>query len=432
MLSSKINILLIGEGGREAALAWKIAQSPMLGKLFIAKGNGGTSKYGTNIEIDSSDIDSLIEFAKERSIDLTVVGPEAPLVAGIVDRFNDESLKIFGPSKLAAQLEGSKVFMKTILEKRSIPTAKYKVAERVEEGISFLELFDNKVVIKADGLCQGKGVIVPNNKEEAILAIKSMLTDKKFGAASNRIIIEEALQGEEVSILAFCDGADILMMPSAQDHKRIFDNDQGPNTGGMGAYSPAPIVTKNMEAAIEKNIITKTVEALLDAGISYKGILYVGLMITDDGIKVLEYNCRFGDPECQAIMVRLESDIIPILLATVDGQLKSSKIQWSDDSSVTVVVSSAGYPGGYETGKLISGIENYNNRPNINLFVAGANEDKTGNLVTTGGRVLSLTAVGPTIKDAIATVYKEIDSLRFDGAFYRKDIGWRALNQKKL
>ena len=423
-----MKVLIIGGGGREHALAWKIAQSDDVTEIFCAPGNAGTEAVATNVAISADDIDSLLKFAKEKNIDLTVVGPEAPLAEGIVDVFSEAGLLTFGPSKNAARLEGSKAFMKDILIKAGVPTARYEVHTNKEKAISALDRFDESVVIKADGLAAGKGVIVATSKDEAKAAITSMLDDKKFGEAGATVVIEETLVGEEASILAFCDGQRVLMMPASQDHKRIGEKDTGPNTGGMGAYSPAPVVTDEIADWIEKEVMQKTVDTMKAEGAPYSGVLYAGLMITDDGPKVLEFNCRFGDPECQPIMARMKSDIVPVLKACAKGDLSGVTIDWSDSAAVCVVMAAAGYPGPYEKGKLIEGIADADAIKNVNVFHAGTTRDEEG-VKTAGGRVLGVTATAPTVKTAIMEAYEGVYKIKWEGAYYRYDIGKKALNR---
>ncbi len=416
---------MVGSGGRESALVWKIGQSDMVGELYCAPGNAGTNN---NVAIAAEDIDGLVAFAKDKKIGLTVVGPEAPLAAGIVDRFEAEGLVAFGPSMKSARLEASKAFMKDILVKAGVPTARYEVHDDRDKAVLALEKFGERVVVKADGLAAGKGVVVATSRAEAVEAIDSMLVQNTFGAAGSNIILEETLDGEEASILAFCDGNDVMMMPSSQDHKRIGENDTGPNTGGMGAYSPAPVVTEEMSAWIFDNVMRKTLETMRAEGAPYRGILYAGLMITEDGPKVLEFNCRFGDPECQPILMRLESDIVPILLACAKGELKGVASEWREEAAVCVVMASEGYPGSYEKGKVITGIESAEELASVKVFHAGTALGDNG-VVTTGGRVLGVTATGATVADAIEKAYSGVAKIEWDGAYYRKDIGRKAIDR---
>lgn len=421
-----MRILIIGSGGREHALAWKISQSPLLTELFCAPGNAGTAECGKNVPIDASDILGLKEFAQDNKIDLTIVGPEVPLVAGIVDKFEAEGLKIFGPNKAAAQLEGSKIFAKNLLQKNFIPTAEGISYDNPEEAIKFISRIGPPIVIKADGLAAGKGVIIAKTHEEAETAVNSILVKKEFGKAGNRILVEECLNGPEASILAFVDGETIVPLPSSQDHKRVFDGDKGLNTGGMGAYSPAPIITEELYKKIEENILRKTIQGLKDMGITYKGVLYCGLMLTATGPMVLEFNCRFGDPETQAIIPRMKSDLLEVLLAVVDGKLSSVKIEWDKRASVCVVLAAGGYPGEYQKGLEIKGLKEAKEKKDSIILHAGTkNEgDKT---VTSGGRVLGVVGLGNSIKEAIKKSYDTIPLINFDKMHYRKDIGAKAL-----
>ncbi|VAX25780.1 Phosphoribosylamine--glycine ligase [hydrothermal vent metagenome] len=423
------NILVIGGGGREHALVWKIAQSPLVDRIYCAPGNGGTASTAENVDINVEDIKELIRFAKDNRIDLTVVGPEGPLTLGIVDSFSEAGLKIFGPSKEAAILEGSKAFMKELLTRAGAPTARYEIHDDHYKAEQALERFDERVVIKADGLAAGKGVIICHNRDEARHAINHLMLDRYFGHAGDKVIIEETLEGEEASILAFCDGEELIMMPSSQDHKRIGDGDTGPNTGGMGAYSPAPVITPDIEKWIEENVMRKVLKTMADDGRAYKGILYAGIMITKNGPYVLEFNCRFGDPECQPILMRMDSDIVPILHACVDGNLRGATLDWSADSAVCVVMSAKGYPGSYENGLAIRGIGKANERDNVYVFHAGTRIDERGKVITSGGRVLGVTARAPKIGDAIETAYSAIGEIYWHHAYYRKDIGKKALNR---
>lgn len=422
-----LNILVIGGGGREHALAWKIRQSPLVNKIFIAPGNAGTNGVAQNVAIAADDVGSLLDFAKENKIGLTVVGPEAALAKGVVDTFESAGLLIAGPSKKAALIEGSKVFMKGILDKAGIPTARYEVHTNKDSALSALARFGERVVIKADGLAAGKGVIVAGSREEAVDAIGRMLVKREFGEAGAKIILEETLDGEEASILAFCDGYNVIMMPSSQDHKRIGDGDTGPNTGGMGAYSPAPVVTREMERWVEKNIMKTALKAMADDGRPYKGILYAGLMVTKDGPKVLEFNARFGDPECQPLLMRMKSDIVPVLMGVARGDISDIRVEWSDDPAVCVVMASRGYPGDHTKGAPINGLDRAGAMNGVAVFHAGTAKTPSGQIVANGGRVLGVTAKGATIAGAIELAYRAVSQISFDGAYYRKDIGGRAL-----
>lgn len=422
-----MKILVIGSGGREHALTWAVSRSKKVSKIYCAPGNAGTSELAENIDIKASDINGLLKFAQENKIGLTVVGPEDPLVAGIVDLFNAAGLKAFGPVKAGAQLEGSKAFTKNILAKNGIPTAAYGEFKTSTLAIKYiLKMNKYPVVIKADGLAAGKGVIIAKSEAEAIAAVDDIMEKKAFGAAGDRLVVEEFLEGEEASILALTDGKTIMPLPAAQDHKRIFDNDEGLNTGGMGAYAPTPLITPELLAEIEAAILYPTLRALKKEGIVYKGVLYAGLMITQNGPKVIEYNARFGDPETQAVMPLIKSDIADIFMACVDGTLGKIKLETENGACINVVLASKGYPAAYEKGKEIKGLEFFKGKDGLMVFHAGTKKEN-GKVVSAGGRVLNVTAVDKDIKSAIAKVYKDIDRVSFDGVYYRKDIGRRAL-----
>ena len=428
-----MKILIIGNGGREHALVWKISKSPLVKKVYCAPGNAGTSDVAENVNIESTDIKGLIEFAIKNSIDLTVVGPELPLTLGIVDEFEKRGLKIFGPSKEAAEIEGSKVFAKYIMKKYKIPTAKYESFNSQKDAKDYILSLQpsafsfQPVVIKADGLAAGKGVIICNTIEEAVKAIDSIMVEKLFGSAGNKVIIEEYLKGEEASFMVFSDGEDILPIASAQDHKQIYDGDRGPNTGGMGAYSPAPVITEKISREILDTIIKPLISGMKKEGKTYKGILYAGLMIVNGKPFVLEFNCRFGDPETQPILVRMESDIVSIMMSVVEGRLKGKEIQWRNEPSVCVVMVAGGYPDKYEKGKEIGGLDETKNIENLWVFHAGTS--KIGNkVVTNGGRVLGVTSLGTNFEDAIDRAYKGVSLIKWDGAYFRRDIGRKALS----
>lgn len=420
-----MEILLIGNGGREHALAWKLSRGKLIKKLFIAPGNPGTAQHGENIAISAEDIEGLKAFALKERIDLTVVGPETPLTAGITDIFEAAGLKVFGPSKAASELEASKVFAKEFMQRHGIPSASFKKFDNIDLAAAYVKTIKPPYVVKADGLAAGKGVIICKSKEEAYSAIELIMVKKAFGKSGSRIIIEEFLEGEEASFLALTDGKTVLPLAPAQDHKAIGDNDEGPNTGGMGAYSPTPVVTPEIQKAVMDTIMLPTVRAMETEGRPYKGLLYAGLMISGGKAKVLEFNCRFGDPETQPIMMRLESDLSELLLAAVEGRLKDVKPVWSDKPAVCVVMASEGYPGSYKIGKEISGIEDAQ-APDVMVFHAGT-AVKDNRLVTAGGRVLGVTATGTDVKDAIDNAYKAVAKISWDGAYYRKDIGKKAL-----
>ncbi len=420
-----MKILIIGSGGREHTLAWKIAQSPLVNKIYCAPGNAGTKMVAENVPIEADNLKALLKFAKEQKIDLTLVGPEAPLVKGLVDLFEKEGLRVYGPSCAAAQLEGSKIFSKEKMQKYGVPTAAFKVFNNPQEAYDYCCSQSFPLVVKADGLAAGKGVVIAKDLEEVELAIHDMMVKKIFGEAGERILIEECLKGEEASILAFCDGKNVIPMVSSQDHKRIFDNDQGPNTGGMGAYSPAPVVTDEVMRFAEEKVLRPMVAGMAQDGIPYKGILYAGLMLTEKGPQVLEFNCRFGDPETQAVLPRLKSDLVPVLIAGCEGKLNEIELNWNEKATVCVVLASKGYPAAYEKGKQISGLEIARQFENVVIFHAGTKEENN-KILTAGGRVLGVTAFGDTIKDAINLAYQAIEKISFDGMQYRKDIGKKA------
>ena len=420
-----MKILIVGGGGREHALAWKIAQSPKVTALFCAPGNPGTAPIATNIDLQADDLDGLLAFALEQSIDLTVVGPEQPLVLGLADRFQEKGLKVFGPSAKAAQLEGSKAFSKDLMQKYNIPTAEYAAFEDPDEARAYLK-GKGPQVVKADGLAAGKGVFVCANETEGVEAIHQIMDDKIFGESGSRIIIEERLEGQEVSLLAFTDGTTVLPMEAAQDHKAVFDGDTGPNTGGMGAYSPAPIFTPELRQEVIQRIMIPAVNGMREEGIPYQGVLYAGLMITDKGPKTLEFNARFGDPETQPLMMRMESDIVPIMEACVDGDLYLCSLDWQPDAAVCVVMASEGYPGSYEKGRPIRGLEQADALPGVTVFHAGTKQSGD-EVVTSGGRVLGVTALGGNVEQAIEKAYQAVGKIEWQGAQFRKDIGRKAL-----
>lgn len=425
-----MRILLIGGGGREHALAWKLAQSDKVEKIFAAPGNPGIAilKKCSCIDLKLDDLEKVADYAEEESIDLTVVGPEATLVAGIADVFKRRGLPVFGPSKAAAQLEGSKAFSKELMAKYNIPTAFFKICEDMETAKVYVKEKGAPIVVKADGLAAGKGVVVAMTEEEAMEAIEEMMGDHKFGNAGARVVLEEYMEGEEASLLAFTDGKTVVPMLAAQDHKRIFDNDQGPNTGGMGTYAPAPVMTDILRLKATERILKPVVAAMAKEGTPYQGCLYAGLMIKDDVIKVVEFNCRFGDPETQVVLPLLESDLAEIMLACATGTLDQADVAWSDKAAVCVVMASGGYPESYETGKAITGLAEADAQENTVVFHAGT-KNAAGSIVTAGGRVLGVTAVDDNIRAARDRAYAAVENIKFDGAFYRKDIAWRALKR---
>lgn len=423
-----MRVLVVGGGGREHALVWKIAQSPQVDTLYAAPGNAGISEHAECLDIGAEDIDGLLEFARSQGIDLTVVGPEVPLVAGVVDRFREAGLRIFGPDKEVARLEGSKVFAKRLMREARVPTAEFHVFDEPATAHQYLDSQDAPIVVKADGLAAGKGVLVCRSIDEAHQAVDAIMVDRRFGEAGREVVVEECLVGEEASIVALTDGKTIYPLPSSQDHKPIYDGDGGPNTGGMGAYSPAPVVTPEMEEHITREILVPVVHALRVRGIRYRGVIYAGLMMTPGGPKVLEFNVRFGDPETQPILVRLKSDLVPALEAVVDGRLQETSLEWDDRPAVCVVMASGGYPGSYEKGKPITGLEDAAGMTDVAVFHAGT-ASADGRLVTNGGRVLGVTALGETVAEAKARAYDAVKKIQFDGAYYRTDIADRAIRR---
>jgi len=423
-----MKVLVIGSGGREHALVWKIAQSPLVSKLYAAPGNAGTAGLAENVNIKAEDLEGLVNFAEREKIDLTVVGPEIPLVLGIVDRFQERGLKIFGPDRKAAMIEGSKAFAKAFLERHGIPTAAYEVFTEPDKAYQYLEKVGVPIVIKADGLAAGKGAIVCHEIDEARKAIRTVMEEKIFGQSGEKIVIEEYLKGEEASFLAFSDGRSIIPLVTSQDHKQIFDDDQGPNTGGMGAYSPAPLIDDQLYQRIVDGIITPIIEGMSAEGYPYKGVLYVGLIIANGNPKVIECNARLGDPEAQPILARMESDLLPILEGVLEGTLAGMTIRWKEEAAVCVVMAPKGYPGSYEVGKEISGLDKAEALDNIIVFHAGTAR-KEGKIVTTGGRVLGVTGLGSTISQAIESTYEAVRNISFEGAYYRTDIGRKALTK---
>jgi len=421
-----MKVLVVGSGGREHALVWKIAQSPKVEKVYCAPGNAGIAGLAECVAIPADEVELLLRFAEREAIGLTVVGPEAPLVAGIVDRFEARGLPVFGPSQRAAELEGSKVFAKHILRKHGIPTGAYNVFDSFNAAADHVSEAVFPLVIKADGLAAGKGVTVCREPAEALNAIDQAMKKKVFGAAGDRLVIEECLVGEEVSILALTDGKAIVPLPTSQDHKAVFDGDAGPNTGGMGAYSPAPVIDDFQSARIEREILIPIVHAMNREDRRYKGVIYAGLMMTNDGPRVLEFNVRFGDPETQPILFRLQSDLVPVLQAIAEGNLQSAPLAWDPRPAVCVVMASGGYPGHYEKGKVITGLDEAAKVPDAMVFHAGT-AIKEGEIVTAGGRVLGVTARGDDVKAAIARAYEAVGKIRFPGAHYRTDIGAKAL-----
>jgi phosphoribosylamine--glycine ligase len=425
-----MKVLIVGGGGREHALAWKAAQSDLVDTVFIAPGNAGTaSEPGIqNIDISAEDIAALKAFASSNDIGLTIVGPEVPLVAGIVDEFEAVGLKIFGPGKNAAQLEGSKAFTKDFLAIHGIPTAAYGNFTNADEAVAYIRQQGAPIVVKADGLAAGKGVIVAQTEEQAIAAVQDMLAGNRFGDAGHRVVVEECLVGEEASFICMVDGEDVLPMASSQDHKARDDCDQGPNTGGMGAYSPAPVVDEAMHDRIMNEVIIPTVKGMKSDGHRYRGFLYAGVMIGDDGVpKVLEYNCRFGDPETQPIMMRLRSDLVELCLAAVDGELADQQIEWDSRASLGVVIAAGGYPDSYDKGDVIQGLEQVDN-DTTKVFHAGT-ALKDNEVITSGGRVLCVVGLGEDVADAQSKAYEGVEKINWSNMYYRTDIGHRAINR---
>ena len=422
-----MKILLLGSGGREHALAWKLAQSPQVESIDAAPGNPGIARLPKcrNIALDPEDLTAVADYAERQQIDLTVVGPEAPLVAGIADVFAERGLAVFGPSRAAAQLEGSKAFSKEIMAKYHIPTAFFKICDDIGTAKAYIKEKGAPIVVKADGLAAGKGVVVAMTEQEALDAVDEMMADHKFGQAGARVVLEEFMEGEEASLLAFTDGRTVVPMIASQDHKRVFDGDKGPNTGGMGTYAPAPVMTDVLRLRAAEKILKPIVAAMAAEGMPYKGCLYAGLMIKDGDAKVVEFNCRFGDPETQVVLPLLDGDLAAIMLACANGTLDQADIGWHDGAAVCVVMASGGYPGSYKKGLEISGLEEAGEAV---VFHAGTKEDG-GRIVTAGGRVLGVTAIAGSIREARDKAYAAVAKIKFSEAFYRKDIAWRALKR---
>lgn len=418
-----MNVLIVGGGGREHAIAWKAAKSPKVDQLYCAPGNAGIAEVAECVDIGAMDFDNLVAFAKEKAIDLVVVGPDDPLVAGAADAFAEAGFRVFGPCKNAAILEGSKAFSKDLMKKYNIPTAAYENFDRPEEALAYLETASMPIVLKADGLALGKGVLICNTLEEAKEGVKSLMLDKQFGAAGNRIVVEEFMVGREVSVLAFVDGTTIKIMTSAQDHKRVKDGDLGLNTGGMGTFSPSPFYTAEVDEFCQKHVYQATVDAMKAEGREFKGIIFFGLMLTKDGPKVLEYNARFGDPETQVVLPRMKNDIIDVFEACIDGTLNQVELEFEDNAAVCVVLASDGYPEHYEKGFQISGLEAFDGKEGYYVFHAGSKFDAEGRIVTNGGRVLGVTATGKDLKEARANAYEATEWISFGNKYMRHDIG---------
>jgi len=424
-----VNILLVGSGGREHALAWSFSASPLLSKLYCAPGNAGIAQVAECVPIEAMALDQLVAFAKDRHIDFAVIGPEAPLSAGLADRFEAAGIRALGPSAAGAQLEASKGFVKDLCRENNIPTADYRRFDDAAAAKKYVATLPHPIVVKADGLAQGKGVIIAETEAASLEAIDAMFGGT-FGTAGQHIVIEEFLEGEEASFFALTDGAHVLSLASAQDHKRVFDGDQGPNTGGMGAYSPAPIMTPVLEREVMARIVVPTVEAMRARGTPYKGVLYAGLMITKDGPKLIEYNCRFGDPECQVLMLRLKSDLLPALIAARDGVLDTFDLRWFDDAALTVVMAAKGYPGAYQKGSEIKGLADAAKVAGVEIFHAGT-QARDGRIYAIGGRVLNVSATGKTVREAQDRAYEAIARIDWPEGFCRRDIGWRAITREK-
>lgn len=425
-----MNILLVGSGGREHALAWKLSQSAHTDKLYAVPGNPGIAQFAECVSgISVEDNDAIVALAKEKNIGLVVVGPEVPLVNGVVDALTAAGIKAFGPTKEAAELEGSKVYAKVVMRRYKIPTARSEVFGDPSRAHVYVRQMRQPFAIKADGLAAGKGVILTKTVDEAVEAIDYLMKEKAFGDAGNRVVIEEFMEGEEASVLAFTDGETIVAMPASQDHKRVNDGDEGLNTGGMGAYAPAPVMTPELSECVMEEILKPTIEGMKKEGRPYKGCLYAGLMITAKGPKVVEFNARFGDPETQVVLPLLKSDLVEVMLACVDGKLAETKIEWSDEAAVSVVMASGGYPGDYEKGKTIQGIKDAEAAGTL-VFHAGTAE-KDGGIVTAGGRVLNVVGVAKDIRTAVDKAYAGVEKISFEGVHYRKDIAHRALERLK-
>lgn len=427
----QMKVLVIGAGGREHALVWKIRQSPLVTKVFAAPGNAGIAQSAECVNISMDAFDDLIQFAMDQKIDLTVVGPELPLARGLVDLFEGAGLKIFGPNRQAAQLEASKVFAKRLMAESGVPTAAFEVFDNVNEAKHYIVDREPPFVVKADGLAGGKGVLIAHSCEEGIQVVNQMIQNRLFGDSGKWVVIEECLKGDELSILLFTDGEHILPLASSQDHKRAFDNDQGPNTGGMGAYSPCPFVSDQELSQIVDQTARPVIETLKRHEIVYRGLLYVGLMMTAGGPRVLEYNARFGDPETQAVLPRLKSDIVPIMLEIAAGKLTTNELIWDAQTCLSVVMASGGYPGTYQSGFEIKGLDQIQGSEVI-AFHAGTTRGLTGQITTSGGRVLAVSALGPSLKDSYERAYEAVSKISFQGAFYRKDIGKRAFEKTQV
>ncbi|WP_147819847.1 phosphoribosylamine--glycine ligase [Salidesulfovibrio onnuriiensis] len=423
-----MKILVVGSGGREHALCWKLSQSPKVDTILCAPGNGGTAQVGTNIPIKDDDIPALVAYAKSEAVDLVVAGPELPLVLGLQNALTKEGIPCFGPSAFAANLEGSKAFSKNVMHESGVPTASFRVFDEFEAARSFIEEKGAPIVVKADGLAAGKGVVVAKTTEEAIGAVEEMMVKKAFSSAGDRVVVEECMAGEEASFLAFCDGVNYALLPSSQDHKAVGEGDTGPNTGGMGAYSPAPILPEEKYEETAELVIRPILRHLAAKGEPFKGILYAGLMYTENGPSVLEYNVRFGDPECQPLLMRLESDLVDIMFACIEGRLNEIEVKVRPETACGVVMAAEGYPGSYPKGMEISGLEDADALEGVKAFQAGT-QLKDGKVVTSGGRVLCVTALGRDLKEAQTRAYEAVGKIHFDKSYYRRDIGDKGLNR---
>ncbi|MFP6713242.1 MAG: phosphoribosylamine--glycine ligase [Rhodospirillales bacterium] len=425
-----MKILVVGGGGREHSLSWAIAKSPKCEKLFCAPGNAGIAEVAECVAISGEDVAGLVAFAKDKAIDLVIVGPEAPLVLGLVDALETEGIKAFGPSAAAAELEGSKAFMKDLFAKYNIPTAAYGRFTDYEEAVAYVRDQGAPIVVKASGLAAGKGVILAQTEDEAINALDQMMNNKSFGDAGDEVVVEKFLEGEEVSFFALVDGETALPLISAQDHKAAYDGDKGPNTGGMGAYSPAPVVTPELAQEIMDTIIQPTIDGMVAEGCPYKGVLFAGLMIKDGKPKTLEFNVRFGDPECQVLMARLQSDLVEALEAAATGTLSEIELTWREEAALVVVMAAKGYPGAYEKGSEIKNLDHANALEGVTVFHAGT-KDEDGKILAVGGRVLGVTALGSDVEQAQSRAYKAVDAIDWDEGFCRRDIGWRAITRNE-
>lgn len=419
-----MNVLVVGSGGREHVIVWKLKQSQQVDKIYCAPGNGGIACMAECVDIDVTNTKSLVNFARKKKIDLTIVGPELPLTLGIVDEFENNNLVVFGPKKMAAMLEGSKQFAKNFMKKYKIPTAQYEVFENSEDAMQYIQNHEPPFVLKADGLAAGKGVSICNTRTEAYETIEKIMIQKIFGESGNKLVVEEFLQGEEASVLAISDGEHLVCLPASQDHKAVFEGDKGPNTGGMGAYAPAPLVTPSMQKIVEEKILIPTIRGMKEEGCEYTGVLYAGLMITKEGPKVVEFNCRFGDPEIQAVLPLIETDLVDIIQAANNKSLNHLKMKTRPQSAICVIMASGGYPGAYEKDKLIHGLDTVSD--DIIVFHAGTRL-KNGQIFTNGGRVLGVTAVKNTLSEASDSAYTAVGNITFDKAYYRKDIAYKAL-----